>query len=52
MCKCMMISKNTYYNWLNTKDLDKTKPAKINLKKRIKSIIEERREICGSCRIQ
>jgi len=52
MCKCMMISKNAYYNWLNTKDLDKTKPTKTNLKKRIKSIFEESREIYGSCRIQ
>jgi len=48
----MRISKNSYYNWLNTKDLDKTNPIKTNLKERIKSIFEESREIYGSYRIQ
>ncbi len=52
MCKCMSISKNSYYNWLNTKDLDKTNPVKTNLKERIKSIFEESREIYGSYRIK
>ena len=52
MCKSMRISKNSYYNWLNTKDLDKTNPIKTNLKERIKSIFEESREIYGSYRIQ
>ena len=52
MCKCMRISKNAYYNWLNTKDLDKTNPVKTNLKERIKLIFEESREIYGSYRIQ
>ncbi len=52
MCKYMKVSKNAYYNWLITCGLNKIKSSKIILKKRIKAIFEESREIYGSYRIQ
>ena len=52
MCICMKVSKNAYYNWCKSKDVVKTKASKVILKKRIKAIFEQSREIYGSCRIQ
>ena len=52
MCKSMRVSKNAYYHWLKTKDLTKTETAKEFLKKRIRELFKESREIYGSSRIQ
>ena len=52
MCKCMRVSKNSYYNWIKRKDLVTTKTSKILLKERIKVIFEQNRQIYGSYRIQ
>ena len=53
MCKHMNISKSSYYSWIKHKgQLNKTKPSKIVLKKRIKELFEENKQIYGSCRIQ
>ncbi len=52
MCKCMRISKNSYYYWLKNKDLLVEKTPKIYLKERIRVIFEQSREIYGSCRVQ
>ena len=52
MCKCMRVSKNSYYNWIKRKDLVTTKASKILLKERIKVIFEQNRQIYGSYRIQ
>ncbi len=51
MCKCMKVSKNAYYHWLN-KDIINPKASKILLKERIRLIFNESKEIYGSCRIQ
>lgn len=52
MCKCMKISKNAYYHWLKTKDSVVVETARKHLKKRIKIIFKDSREIYGSHRIQ
>jgi hypothetical protein len=52
MCKYMKVSKNAYYHWYNTKDLIIIETPKMNLKKRIRIIFEENRQIYGSRRIQ
>ena len=52
MCKCMRVSKNAYYYWLNNKDSIVVETPKNYLKKRIKVIFEASREIYGSHRIQ
>ena len=52
MCKCMKVSKNSYYHWYKNKDLVVLKTAKNHLAERIKVIFEESRQIYGSCRIQ
>ena len=52
MCKCMNISKNSFYHWLKTKDIVVLETPKMKLTKRIKLIFEESRQIYGSCRIQ
>ena len=52
MCKCMRVSKNSYYNWIKRKDLVTTKASKILLKERIKVIFEQNRQIYVSYRIQ
>ena len=52
MCKCMRVSKNAYYYWLKNKDLIVLETPKKHLKKRIKVIFEDSREIYGSYRIQ
>jgi putative transposase len=52
MCKSMKVSKNSYYHWLKTKDLDKEKSSKIILKQKIKLAFERSKQIYGSHRIQ
>lgn len=52
MCKCMKVSKNAYYHWLKNKDLIVIETSRAYLKKRIKVIFENSREIYGSHRIQ
>jgi putative transposase len=52
MCKCMRVSKNAYYHWLKTKDSIFVETAKSHLKRRIKIIFKDSREIYGSHRIQ
>lgn len=48
----MKVSKNAYYSWLKKKDAAKQEtPAEV-LKKKIKSVFVQSREIYGSCRIQ
>lgn len=48
----MVISKNSYYHWLKSKTSVVIETAKDHLKKRIKVIFEDSREIYGSHRIQ
>lgn len=52
MCKCMKVSKNSYYYWLKNKDTQRVEPSTLLLKNRIKAIFEESRQIYGSCRVQ
>jgi putative transposase len=52
MCKCMRVSKNAYYHWFKNKDSIVIETTKNRLKKRIKVIFEDSREIYGSHRIQ
>ena len=52
MCSCMKVSKNAYYHWLKNKDTIAVETPKKYLKKRIKILFEESREIYGSYRIQ
>ena len=51
MCKCMRISKNAYYHWAKTKDLNKIKASKVFLKNRIEYHFYKSKEIYGSYRI-
>jgi len=48
----MMVSKNAYYHWLKTKDLQIIETPRMVLKKRIQFHFEKSKEIYGSCRIQ
>ena len=48
----MRISKNSYYNWLKQKNTEVQETSKERLKKRIRLIFEESREIYGSAKIQ
>jgi transposase InsO family protein len=48
----MKVSKNAYYHWLKNKDLIVIETSRAYLKKRIKVIFENSREIYGSHRIQ
>jgi len=48
----MRVSKNAYYHWLKNKDLVIVETPKEYLKKRIKVVFEDSREIYGSHRIQ
>lgn len=50
MCKCMKVSRNAYYAWLNTDR--KQKASLIFLKQRIKEIYDQSHQIYGSLRIQ
>ena len=52
MCKCLRVSKSSYYHWIKNKDRVKVKQSKIKLKQRIKAIFAESKQIYGSCRIQ
>lgn len=52
MCKCMKVSRNAYYNWVNTKDDVVEKETLVLLKERIRSIFKQSRQIYGSHRIQ
>ena len=51
MCKYINVSKNSYYHWCTTKDVVVETP-KMNLRRRIRIIFEESKQIYGSCRIQ
>jgi putative transposase len=48
----MRLSKNAYYNWLKNKEAVKLETPTDILKKRIRALFKESREIYGSCRIQ
>ena len=50
MCKCMSISKNSYYRWVRTDK--KEKETLIYLKKRIVAIYNDSNQVYGSLRIQ
>ena len=52
MCKCMNVSKNSYYHWIKNKGFVYVKPSKIYLKERIKTIFHQSKDIYGSCRVQ
>lgn len=52
MCKAMKVSKNAYYNWFKSKDLEKIKTSKILLMRRIRILFNENRQVYGSYRIQ
>jgi transposase InsO family protein len=52
MCKCLRVSKNSFYYWNKTKDSPKLKASKKLLMERIKYLFEESRRIYGSHRIQ
>ena len=52
MCKCMKVSKNSYYCWRKNKNVSKEELSKSILKERITSIFKESRETYGSHRIQ
>jgi putative transposase len=50
MCKLLRISSNSYYTWLQFKDIDKTKSETVFLKKRIKAVFNQSNQIYGSVR--
>lgn len=52
MCKCVKVSRNAYYYWVNTKDNIVEKESLVLLKKRIRLIFKQSRQIYGSYRIQ
>jgi len=52
MCKCMKVSRNAYYHWLKTKDNIIEIASLTLLKKRIRVIFEQSRQIYGSHRVQ
>lgn len=53
MCKCMRLSKNSYYHWLRNKDRQRiTSSSTLFLKDRINTIFEQSRQIYGSYRVQ
>lgn len=52
MCKCMKVSRNAYYHWVKTKDNTIEAASLTLLKKRIRVIFEQSRQIYGSHRVQ
>ena len=52
MCKCMKVSRNSYYHWMKSKDKIKEKSGRVFLKERIKSIFKDSRQTYGSHRMQ
>lgn len=48
----MKVSKNAYYNWVNTKDDIVEKASLVLLKQRIRSIFNRSKQIYGSYRVQ
>jgi putative transposase len=52
MCNCLLVSKNSYYNWLRTIAVAQKHTATTYLKTCIKTLFEESRCIYGSARIQ
>jgi transposase InsO family protein len=48
----MKVSRNTYYHWFRFKNVMVLETPKMKLKKRIRIIFEENRQIYGSSRIQ
>lgn len=51
MCKCLNISRNSYYEWLKSKEKLKIKSRKENLKEKILNIFNESKQTYGSPRI-
>ena len=52
MCKCMKVSKNSYYTWLRVGDSKKQKESITYLKSRVTSIFNDSKQVYGSLRIQ
>jgi hypothetical protein len=52
MCKCMKVSKNSFYYWLKNKDLNKMKQSKHILLERIKILFKQSKGVYGSPRIK
>ncbi len=48
----MKVSRNAFYNWLKTKDIDKESPTLKLLKLKIKNIYYSNRQVYGSVRVQ
>lgn len=52
MCKCMIVSKNSYYTWLRVGQYKLEKSALTFLKLRVVAIFNESKQVYGSLRIQ
>jgi len=52
MCKCMRVSKNSYYTWLRVGQYKSQKSAVSHLKSRVIAIFNDSKQIYGSLRIQ
>lgn len=52
MCKCMKVSKNSFYHWVKNKEKPKIKESKMILQKRILVLFNQNRQVYGSNRIQ
>ena len=52
MCKCIRVSKNSYYTWLRTGQYKREKSSISLLKSRITTIFNQSKQIYGSLRIQ
>ena len=52
MCKCMRVSKNSYYTWLRIGQYKRQKSSISLLKLRITAVFNESKQVYGSLRIQ
>ncbi|QFZ56053.1 IS3 family transposase [Oceanihabitans sp. IOP_32] len=52
MCKCMRVSKNSYYTWLRVGQYKGQKSSVSHLKSRVIAIFNDSKQIYGSLRIQ
>ena len=52
MCTCMKVSLNSYYSWVQQKDVYREKSATDKLKERITTLFNENRQVYGSVKIQ
>ena len=52
MCKCLRVSRNSYYHWEKTKNNVVEKDSRVLLKERIQVIFNQSRQTYGSHRVQ